>query len=128
MKKLLALFLSLIVTVAFARSLEKIGPLAAQKMQQDKKAIIIDVRELGEVQSGMVKDAIFLPLSLMQENVDEWKKTVQTFSTDKSIVIYCRSGKRAEVVGGELSGMGFKVYNMGGFDAWEKAGLPVETK
>lgn len=126
MKKLLLLFLSLMLTTAFGSGLEKIKPLDAQTMQQENKAIIVDVRESKETQEGMVKEALLAPLSLMQNNRGEWEKIVATFPADKTVIVYCASGRRSEVVGSELVKLGFKVLNMGGFEAWEKAGLPVE--
>ncbi|MGZ3788509.1 MAG: rhodanese-like domain-containing protein [Bacteriovorax sp.] len=126
MKKLLALFLGLMMTIALANDLEKIRPLDAEKMQKEKKAIIVDVRELDELKEGMARDARSVPLSLMKDKKSEWEKIVATFPKDKTVIVYCGIGKRAEIVGQELAKKGYKVLNMGGFNSWEKAGLPVE--
>jgi rhodanese-related sulfurtransferase len=46
----------------------------------------------------------------------------------KTVIVYCGSGRRSEMVGTELAKKGYKVLNMGGFDSWKNAGLPVENK
>lgn len=128
MKKLLLLFIITIFTNAFAGDLGKIDPLSANKLFTEKKAIIVDVRELREQKRGMVKSALSVPLSTMKNNKDEWEKIVKTFPKDKTVVVYCGIGARAEIVGLELAKKGYKVLNMGGFDSWVHAGLPTEKK
>lgn len=128
MKKILTLLLGLTMTMALASGLEKINPLAAQKMQKEKKAIIVDVREPSELKEGMAKEAISVPLSTMKDKKEEWEKIVATFPKDRTVIVYCGIGIRAEKVGLELAKKGYKVLNMGGFESWEKAGLPVEKK
>lgn len=132
MKKFLSLFsfllLALTLNFVLASQLESIKPLDAQKMQNEKKAILIDVRELDETKDGMAKGALFIPLSMMKDKKVEWEKIVATLPKDKTIIVYCRSGRRSDIVGEELIKKGFKVLNMGGFESWQKAGLPVEKK
>ncbi|MBC7540441.1 MAG: rhodanese-like domain-containing protein [Bacteriovorax sp.] len=128
MKKLLALFLGLTMTMALASGLEKINPLEAEKMQKEKKAIIVDVREPNEIKEGMAKEAISVPLSTMKDKKKDWEKIVNTFPKDKTVIVYCGIGVRAEKVGLELAKKGYKVLNMGGFESWEKAGLPLVKK
>lgn len=120
-------FLSLLIGNAFAGQLETITPQNALKMQKNKTAIIVDVREPSELTDGMVKDAVSAPLSLMKEK-EKWEKITAGFPKDKSVIVYCRSGKRAEMVGQELVKNGFTVLNMGSFDAWKTAGFPIDKK
>lgn len=44
------------------------------------------------------------------------------------VIVYCRSGTRAELAGATLKELGFqRVENLdGGFAAWAEAGLPAE--
>lgn len=129
MKKLLSIIALLVVALSvnfvMADQVEKIKPVEASKMIQEKSAIIVDVRELDEQSAGMVKDAISLPMSTMKEKKEDWEKLVAAFPKDKTVVIYCKSGRRAGIVGEELVKKGFKVRNMESFDSWQSAGLPV---
>lgn len=117
---------SILFRFVFASSLESIKPIDAQIMVTEKKAIILDVREPEELKEGKVKDAVVIAKSLMDNNKEAWGREIDKLPKDKTIVVYCRSGRRSEVVGGELVKKGFKVLNMGGFSAWKSSGLPVE--
>lgn len=126
MKKLLIIFSVLMMNFIFAAELEKVKPVDAEKMLTEKKAILIDVREPDELKEGMAKDAQSVPLSMMKEKKDEWEKIVATFPKDKTVIIYCRSGRRSEIVGQELTKKGLKVLNMGSFESWKEAKLPIK--
>lgn len=66
-------------------------------------AILIDVRTVGEFESGHVKDAINIPLDIVR---DEVEKTIQNKQTP--LLLYCRSGAR--------SGMATKILRMVGYE------------
>jgi rhodanese-related sulfurtransferase len=121
-----ALGIAIIFKMAFASNLDSISPADAYKLQQDKKAIIVDVREADEVKAGKVKDALVIPMSIMNQSPIEFDKAVSTLPVDKQIILYCHSGRRAGIVGEELLKRKFKVVNMKAFDAWKSAGLPTE--
>lgn len=97
-------------------------------MFSEKKAVIVDVRENDETKDGFVKGAILSPISLLQNKKDDWERFQAALPKDKTIILYCRGGGRAGIVGEELSKKGFRVLNMGGFSSWQDAGLPVEKK
>jgi len=47
---------------------------------------------------------------------------------DKTIAIYCRSGRRSANAAGKLADVGYKCVNLkGGIIAWKEAGMPVTT-
>lgn len=100
-----------------------IGPKEALEMVKQNKAVFVDVRETEELKGGMVKGAIMLPLSLM--NTDAFEEMIQSLPTDKTLILYCKSGRRAGIMGTELEKRGYPVLNMGAFEAARNAGLPV---
>lgn len=99
-----------------------------KKLIDSKKAIIIDVREPIELKNGMVKGAILLPLSKMSDDRIFFDHEVDSIPKDKTIIVYCVSGRRAGIVGAALEKKGYKVLNMGKFSSWKDAGLPIEIK
>lgn len=102
------LFSYVLLTFSYAGIIPGIGVKDTKILIDNKKAIIIDVRETVEIKNGMVKGAILLPLSKM--------------------IVYCALGRRAGIVGTELEKKGYKVLNMGKFSSWKDAGLPIEIK
>jgi len=102
-----------------------VGPSAAISIINKNKTMLLDVREMNEIKSGMLIDAIHIPLSGIGKRLSELDKY-----KDDAVVVYCRSGNRSGSVCRTLSGRGFEqVYNLaGGIMAWEDAHLPVSRK
>jgi phage shock protein E len=65
--------------------------------------IIIDVREPSEYNYGHVEGAVNLPLASISKD----NKDISGLSTDQEIVVYCRSGGRAESARSKLLQLGF---------------------
>lgn len=125
MKKIIVLF-SLIAAAAFAAEVTTRTPKAAAQLVADGKAVLVDVREPAEwAESGVAAPAVLLPKSDFDGDQKLWKEFLGQ-SGDKEIILYCRSGKRAGVVGAALAAKGHKVANAGGFKDWESAGLSVK--
>lgn len=71
-------------------------------------AFILDVRTRLETWMGMVKGAVSIPLLRVQKNLDKLPK-------DKTIIVYCASGGRADMARKTLEKNGFKAANGGGY-------------
>jgi NADPH-dependent 2,4-dienoyl-CoA reductase/sulfur reductase-like enzyme/rhodanese-related sulfurtransferase len=72
---------------------------------------LIDVREENEVaESGLLLDAVHIPLGELRDRVDELPR-------DRRILVYCQKGQRGYLAACALNGRGFKnVANLrGGF-------------
>jgi len=89
----------------------------------DEDYIFLDVRSLSEYESGHIKGAINIPVSELEDRLDEIPK-------DKHIIAYCngsgceRSGRAAII----LVNNGFsQVYDMTGLGVieWEQKGYPI---
>lgn len=119
-------FIAVLFNFVFASPVEKTTPAIANKMITENSAIIVDVREVSEQNQGRIKKSISLPMSIMDTNKLEFEKEIEHFPKDKTIIVYCHSGRRAGLVGAELEKKGFKVLNLGGFESWKSLGLPVE--
>lgn len=123
-------FLFLFITATlpaalFAAEIAKITPQNAAQLVADGKAILVDVREPGEwADTGVVANAVLLPKSDFDGSQKLWKDFLAQ-ADGKEVILYCRSGKRAGVIGSALAEKGVKVANAGGFADWEAAGLPT---
>ncbi len=90
------------------------------------KALFIDVREEGEVRDGMIKGALWFPLSKIEQNKKAEISRLQDASSGKEIFIYCKSGNRANKVKEYLVEAGSKSLNMGGFSSLVNDSLPTQ--
>lgn len=71
---------------------------------------IIDVRSVDEYESGHIKNAINLPLDII-ENID--------IPRDNKVIVYCQSGRRSNQAAIKLLGLGYEnIYDMGGIINW----------
>ncbi|MEI6107145.1 MAG: rhodanese-like domain-containing protein [Opitutae bacterium] len=109
-----------------AADVAKITPAAAAALVAAHQAVLVDVREPAEwAETGVVTGAVLLPKSDFDGPQKGWKEFL-AHTGDQQIILYCRSGKRAGVLGEALAAQGFKTANAGGYKDWEAAGLPVK--
>ena len=83
---------------------------------------LIDVREPYEHEAGHIAgDRHISPNELASQ--------AATIEKDKPVIVYCRSGSRAEPVAEALAASGYDAYSLeGGFVAWLDKGLPAEPE
>ena len=122
MNKLITLIMSLFTLTAISAT----DPKTAYSMVQDNKAVIIDVREEDEIKSGMIKDAIWFPMSKVLNDKD-WKEDFNKIVDRKKIFLHCRTGRRSEKVMKTLKKNGIESENIGGYEDLKKI-LPTTEK
>lgn len=105
--------------LASCSTLPKISPEKAYQMASNDEAIIIDVREKDEIEQGMIDGAEWLPLSKIEKN------DFSLNHKDKTLYLYCRTGKRAQKVKDILDRKGFKTQNLGGYETLKEI-LPTK--
>ena len=88
----------------------------------DHILILLDVRTVREYQSGHIKDSINIPHNQLIQNID-----VLDQYRNQPIVVFCRSGKRAQLVIDTLIQNKFNqiVDLEGDMLAWKTSGFPV---
>ncbi len=88
-----------------------------EKLEQDDKAVVLDVRTEEEMEEGYLPNAKLIDIYKGQEFVDEIEKLDKT----KNYYIYCRSGQRSGQACQLMDQMGFaNTYNLlGGIIEWE---------
>lgn len=83
------------------------------QLKEGKKLNLVDVREPDEWQEGHIKEARSIPLSELQERINELQQGEQ------DIVLICRSGGRSGKACDFLHNQGYKVVNVtGGMLQW----------
>lgn len=98
-------------------------------------ALIIDVREPAEFESGHLQGAINIPRGVLEFQVEAHPALggatePELALRDRPVVLYCRTGGRSALAALSLQGMGFKdVRSMaGGITAWQEAQLPLRLR
>ena len=92
-------------------------------LQNDGKAVLIDVREIYEYRKSRIEHSVNIPSSGNLSIADTLKR-------DCPLFLYCSSGFRSRVVARQFASMGFsRVYSLeGGINEWKKEGFPVNRK
>lgn len=75
--------------------------------------IIIDVRTNEEYKESHLKGSINIPYDEINEDLDK----------NKTILVYCQSGRRSKIAYDKLNSLGFTVYDLGAFS---EINLPKE--
>ena len=123
MKKLLILALSLFLAGCMVTkksetsgSYKTISSTEAQQMIEDNKdALILDVRTAAEYESAHIPNAVNLSNEDIQAGkVDSLKDKSQL------IMVYCRSGNRSRQAAQKLAELGYtNVVDFGGIQSWQ---------
>lgn len=81
------------------------------QFNQDKNAVIIDVRSPGECKQGMIKGA--KNINLMDSGT--FHNEIKKLDKNKSYFVYCRSGNRSKRACSIMNKMGIEnTYNLSG--------------
>jgi len=94
-----------------------------QRMSENPKALLIDVREDNEWQDSHAEGAQHLGKGIIERDIE-------TRVPDKSteLILYCGGGYRSALAADALQKMGYNnVWSMaGGWKAWKESGAPVK--
>ena len=126
MKKVIACLLaSLGMNAACAQaSYENADVKGFAELMKDPKVVVLDVRSTEEFKEGHIEGS--LNIDQAQNNFIE--KAKAALPIDKTIAVYCRSGRRSANAAGKLAAEGYKCVNLkGGILAWKEAKMHVTT-
>jgi rhodanese-related sulfurtransferase len=103
-----------------------------RKNLDDKKALLVDVREQREWDRGHLKQAQLLPLSELTKMAGDpaaKEKLAGSLPNDRIVYCHCARGVRALMAGDILKKLGYDVRPLAaGFDELGQAGFEVERK
>jgi rhodanese-related sulfurtransferase len=114
---------------AAAREIETIPAEEAVKLAGDDNVVLVDIRDIRELQrEGRVPGAFHCPRGMLEFWIDPqspYHKPV--FAQDKRFVFFCAGGLRSALAAQTAQRMGLKpvAHIHGGFGAWKQRGGPV---
>ena len=124
MKKLLTCLLATLglTTACGQQNFENTDVQGFAELIADTNVVVLDVRTAAEFAEGHIQRAILID----QGQRDFVEKAKAALPTDKTIAVYCRSGRRSASAAGRLADVGYKCVNLkGGIIAWQEANMPV---
>jgi len=78
-------------------------------------APLIDVRTPGEFAAGHVTGAVNIPVDEVGRRLGE---IASLAGADKTVVLYCRSGRRSAAAAETLRAQGYRAIDIGPMSAW----------
>ncbi len=98
-------------------------------------AVVIDVREPAEFETGHIPGSINIPRGVLEFQVDAHPAVAYVSDPalshkDRPVVVVCRTGGRAALSAVNLQRLGFGDVRSiaGGVNAWSEAGLPLVVR
>jgi len=96
---------------------------AHKQLAGDSTIVLLDVRSASEYngESGHLAGAILIPVQDLEQRAGELERF-----RGRTIIAYCRSGRRSANAATFMTQRGFRVENLeGGILKWSDAGYPV---
>lgn len=103
------------------RSGQGVSPTQATFMINKENALVLDIRDQKEFDSGHLSSAINIPYSKLASRLDELAT-----HKERPIILVCKSGQTVGVAGKMLREKGFNAMRLsGGMMEWSNQNLPV---
>lgn len=101
--------------LAAAPAYQVIRPEEARRMMEREGVVVLDVRTPEEFATGHIKGAVNVPVDAIRPGM----RLPFSPNPDTPVLIYCRTGRRAEYAGEALVASGYRhVYNFLGVTQW----------
>lgn len=123
---LVPLCLAFVVYQLFFKNVAEADAKPAYDLLIAGKAIFIDVREESEVKEGMIKGALWIPLSKIETDKSGEVEKIKDIGKNKQIFLYCRSGNRSGKVKSYLNDAGHPSVNLGGYSGLVDEKIPTQ--
>ena len=123
MKKILTLLLAVLgLNTACSQNFDDMEVKEFAELIADSNVVILDVRKADEFAEGHINGAVLID----QFQSDFMEQAEAKLPKEKTIAVYCRSGRRSANAAGKLADAGYKCVNLkGGILAWKEANMPV---
>ncbi|MDD9888748.1 MAG: rhodanese-like domain-containing protein [Gammaproteobacteria bacterium] len=106
-------------------SASSVGPQQAVMLINRQDAVVVDVRDKKEFDTGHIVDSINIPLAKLKQRITELKK-----HKEKPVVVVCKLGQQSGDAAKTLQEAGHdEVYRLsGGLTEWKAQSLPLVQK
>ncbi len=106
-------------------SASSVGPQQAVLLINRQNAVVVDVRDKKEFDTGHIVESINIPLAKLKQRITELKKHQQ-----KPLVVVCKLGQQSGDAAKTLQEAGHaEVYRLaGGVTEWKAQSLPLVQK
>ncbi len=123
MKKLITCLLAAIgLSACGQQNFENKDASGFEELIKQPEVVLLDVRSQEEYTDAHIQGALLID----QSQSDFLEKAKAKLPKEKTIAIYCRSGRRSANAAERLATVGYRVVNLkGGIMAWRRAGYPV---
>ena len=124
MKRLLICLMAVmgITTACCQQNFENTDPEGFAALIEDSSVVILDVRTAEEFKDGHIANALNIDVNEKKFV----KKAKAMLPKDRTIAVYCRSGRRSANAAELLAKNGYECVNLyGGILAWIENGRPV---
>jgi rhodanese-related sulfurtransferase len=118
--------------LAAARArIERLGPVAAREAAE-RGAIMVDTRCAEQRrETGVIPGSIHVPLSVLYWRLDPASgfEDRRLADPERQVILVCAHGYSSSLAAATLQDLGFAKATdiVGGFEAWQAAGLPIEA-
>ena len=125
MKRMMTCLLAMLgLTACSQENFENTDVTGFEELLNEPNTIVLDVRTAEEYAESHIAGAV----NIDQAQSDFLAEAKAKLSVDKTVAVYCRSGRRSASAAGRLAAEGFRCVNLtGGILAWKEAGKPVTT-
>ncbi len=97
------------------RGVSSISQAKANDLIENKKCVLLDVREPDEYAQIRIPGALNLPVG----KINAQSAAAAIPSADTAVIVYCKTGRRAQEAALILQSLGYQtVLNMGGISSW----------
>lgn len=87
-----------------------------EQVIEDTTVIRLDVRTASEYAQGHIPNALLIDVT----QADFMQKAKQLLPMDKTIALYCHSGRRSKTAAAQLAQHGYQVIELNtGFNSWK---------
>ena len=121
MKRIFPLMLAMLLVftgcggTAVENTYQKITQEEAKNLMDTQEAIVLDVREQDEFDTGHIPGAVLLPVGTITKDT----AAAVIPELDSVVLVYCRSGNRSKKASQALADLGYTgIYEFGGINTW----------